>query len=196
MKNWKKAIACITIGLLISLISCSAVKMAKKDIQIQKQDSNLLTPDNIPSVPASLPLHQISSSGPIMQPKPGVFSPIKDSLFNLLSEIKRSSVSNGKKLDTGLSNQGRYIRNQIAMNNRILDLQSKINGLQIDTSLLKQSIKQKALISKEVKTNAVVGNAMINYLLWVELFFGCFVVATFIVTLILASRVKRKYNIQ
>lgn len=185
----RNSIACIIFGLIIALISCSAVKMAKQNINVQSRDtSRVPLVDAPPHVPAFVqaPIIKINNS------RRQDFKPFKDSLINGMLSIKAGIDNVSSKLDTGLKNQGMYMQKQIDLYGHVIELESQVKNLQLDTTKLYKKLNQSSRVSSNVQQDATIGKTVIVSIYRLLIIVGGFVVATFIVSLVIAWTLRKR----
>lgn len=146
----KNALLCIGFGLIVGIGSCSAIRMTKSNIQVQKLDTSKIYNHWPPPIPA-----MIIQQNTIRATKPNL-RPFKDSVINGLMSIKKVVDDNNMKLDSGLKRQTNYIQSQHGMIETLFEMQSIIRNLQLDTARL----YKKSEISNDVKNDAEFGNTL------------------------------------
>lgn len=187
----KNAIYCTLFGLLCAFAACSATKLAKRNIHVQKADTaNGAKQQPLQQTPPSVPSFVLLRGG-YQTNRNADFRPFKDSLINGLKNIKEGIDQANSKLDTGLIRQNSYINVQQDVVTTLFSLQAKINSLEHDTTRLMKN----AIISKEVKDDATFGNTYKQFSVYVLLFIAAGIIAIlimiFVVHNILSKHVQR-----
>lgn len=185
----KNAIICILFGGFCAIVSCSAIRMGKSNIQVQK-DSIKLPYYRPPSVPA------LNFIQPIEQGHNN--RPFKDSLINGLMTINRKVDITNRKLDSTsnmvdsmFKRQTDAIKTRQKIVQTLFELQGTIVDLRLDTARLYKT----ATLSKDVKDDAVFGNTLKSFVVNVLIFIAIGIIVILILIIVfhqnLSNNIKR-----
>ena len=184
MKPMNKAIICIIFGFIVAMVSCSAIRMGKANIQQQKPPVILFN-ESPPAIPAMV---VVPVSNNIYRTDHN--RPFKDSVINALKNIQESINRNEKKIDTGLMQQAKSSIDIIQVNRVLISMQDKINLLQLDTARLYKSTKA----TNEVKHAAIIGDTFKTYLTSVITFMAGALIILLIATYYYHRNLSRKID--
>ena len=150
MKNMKTAIYCILFGLMMAVLSCSAIKMAKSNIK--NPDPLVMQQDNLSPVQQVQPMFvvPVSKTTPL---RPD-FKPFRDSLINGMKNIREAVERGNNKMDSSLYNSYLLLQGQSDAYKLLISQQNKIEALQLDTARLYRITK----VTTEIKQDADFGN--------------------------------------
>lgn len=186
----KNAILCIIAGFIFAVASCSAIKMTKSNIKVQK--------DTLPVTvyrPSLIPAVQIIEQPVRVRTGTRAF---RDSLINGLITINQKVDKANKKLDSTkhavdsiLNRQTQAIQARRAIAETLFEMQGTISNLRLDTARLYKN----SVVSKDVKDDAIVGNTLRSFVVNVLIFIAGGIILILILIVLfhrnLSNNIKR-----
>jgi hypothetical protein len=185
MRNMKTALYCIVFGLMMAVLSCSAIKMGRSNISSQiptmQKDQNLMQVPTMPLViiPVSKTAHE----------RPD-FKPFRDSLINGMRNIKEAVERGNKKMDSSLYNQYLLLQGQADAYKALISQSNKIEQLQLDTARLYKT----ARLTTEVKQDAAFGNTTKDFFFYSLIFIAGGIVVIILMILYYHNELSRNID--